>query len=177
MIVGEFLIVLRQKIIKRPSVSSQRHRQTTMTDRQIHRGRVKLGLWRGQEFWIEATSQLPTLSSSLYVLLANTADLTTHSRHLVCHWAHWRHVLTALVTHTHTKTPKYILGNTAIAQWLKHSENIVRVRSSIPTWLGFALKNALVVLVLWSSWIKAPLVVSKLLNVFCEQLLITCTSL
>lgn len=101
MIVGEFLNVLRQKIIKRPSVSSQRHRQTTMTDRQIHRGRVKLGLWRGQEFWIEATSQLPTLSSSLYVLLANTADLTTHSRHLVCHWAHWRHVLTALVTHTH----------------------------------------------------------------------------
>lgn len=46
-------------------------------------------LWpqRGDGRWAERQSQISCLSSSFYVLLANTADLTPHSGHLVRLWA------------------------------------------------------------------------------------------
>lgn len=42
----------------------------------------------GQGLWTETQAQIPRPSSSFYVLLANTVDLTTHSGHLARLWAH-----------------------------------------------------------------------------------------
>lgn len=89
---GLSLIVVRQKIIQKPSASAQRSRQTNsdrQTDRHTdpQREGSSFGPDEGQGLWTEMAAQTPCLSSSFYVLLANTADLTTHSGHLVCLWA------------------------------------------------------------------------------------------
>lgn len=51
----------------------------TDSDRSIERGGSSFGPEEGQELLTEGPTQTPHLSSSFYVLLANTADLTTHS--------------------------------------------------------------------------------------------------
>lgn len=80
------LIVVRQKIIE--CAEKQIDNRDSLSDRQRMRqtdpqreGQVMAPGGR-QGLCTEALALTSGLSSSLYVLLANTADLTTHSGHL-----------------------------------------------------------------------------------------------